>query len=130
MKQRIFSAEAGDARPLTCLEKTADAPRMYRLDDVDCTDGICGIRICYDRADGCTQVRVCDSDGTVYGIVMATSYVGEQVTYADIAPITGTKTLYLIPEGRLNILRVELLDHSPYDDIAYEPVPDECVIDN
>ena len=131
MKQWIFSTDANSGfAPLTLTPKTDDAPRMYRLDDVDCGDGICGIRIIYDRADGCSQLRITDADGTVYGVVMATSYIGEQSTYADIAPITGKKTLYLIPEGRLTLLRVELLDHSPYDDIAYEPISEECVIDN
>ena len=110
MKQWLFSSDgAPDTLPLTAVDKTDSTPRMYCMEDVDCGDGILGIRIRYDRADGCNQVRVCDDNGVTYGIIMATSYIGEQITYADIAPITGVKTLYLIPSGRPVILGAELL---------------------
>ena len=131
MKQWLFSSDgAPDTLPLTAVDKTDSTPRMYCMEDVDCGDGILGIRIRYDRADGCNQVRVCDDNGVTYGVIMATSYIGAQITYADIAPITGVKTLYLIPSGRLVILGAELLDHSPYDEIHYEPIPEDAVFDN
>ena len=131
MKQLLFSSDrAPDTLPLTAVDKTDGTSRMYRMEAVDCGEGIRGIRIRYDCADGCNQVKVCDSDGIIYGIVMATSYIGEQITYADIAPITGVKTLYLIPSGRLIILGAELLDHSPYEDVDYEPIPEDAVFDN
>ena len=45
MKQQIYSvAEAENCFPLIPTEATADSPRMYRMEDVDCGDGIVGIR--------------------------------------------------------------------------------------
>ena len=59
MKQWIFSADANSGfAQLTLTPKTDDAPRMYRLESVDCGGGICGIRIVYDRADRRFDIRV------------------------------------------------------------------------
>lgn len=129
MKEQIYSEipTAG-----VNLMERGDDKHTYILRGVDCADGVRGIRLCSHHADGCSKAVVYTGDGVCHGVVMCTSYIGDEETYADILPITGegTTDIRIVTEGRLTLTKVTLLSDSPYDEIHYEPIPDTAVIDN
>lgn len=129
MKQWIYTLTPKTSEGEAQLE-TLDSPRAYLLRGVDCGDGICGVRMQSCRADGCAKAVLYIEDGTCIGVVMCTTDLGDAETYADIAQVKGVHDIRIVPEDKLEITKVILLDHSPYNDISYEPVPDEAVIDN
>ena len=69
-------------------------------------------------------------DGDYVGTLMFSNGAGENVSGCDIEPRSGVHDLYIRISGSVNVSDITLIDHSPYDDIKYEPVPEEKIINN
>ncbi len=71
------------------------------------------------------------ADGGDYvGTVMLSNGKGEDTAWCDIDARTGVHDVYIRIKGSAVISDIELTDKSPYDGTAYEPVPEEKIIDN
>ncbi len=111
------------------LQTTDAAPHTYLFPAVDLGEGICGIRVCSHRADGCAKAIVY-ADDICLGVVMCTSYIGDEETYAALAPMSGVHDIRIVCEQNLILTKVVLLAESPYAEINDTPVSDDMVIDN
>ncbi len=113
----------------TDLIPTDGTRNTYLLPNVDCGEGIRGIRVCSHRADGCAKAVVY-ADGTCLGVVMCTTYIGDEETYAELAPISGVHDIRIVCAHNLILTKVTLLSDSPYAHICDESVSDDAIIDN
>lgn len=103
----------------------------YIIEDADFGCGMCGIRMIYTQANGCSQAAVYLEDGACAGVVMCVTEHGTDTVEAEISDISGRHTLRIVPEGELRIHEVVLMSESPYAAREkYVPVPEECITDN
>lgn len=69
-------------------------------------------------------------EGGYIGSLLFSNGAGENTSGCDIDPCGGVHDVYIRITGSVNVSDLEFIDHSPYDDIKYEPVPEEKIINN
>lgn len=70
------------------------------------------------------------ADGDYIGTLMFSNGAGENVSGCDIDERSGVHDVFVKIGGRVSVSEITFTDHSPYDDVKYEPVPEEKIINN
>ena len=92
-------------------------------------DGMRGIRATFTGSLNTSKgdIFLDSENGDYIGTLMFSNGAGENTSGCEIDERQGVHDVFIRINGRVNVSGAELIDHSPFDDIAYEPVPDEKV---